>query len=169
MIESLARFPGRTLLPILGTIAALAASGATSIGAGGEAGGSASAAVGRMDAPPAGTTVVHVRHRTEYQGASGSFSPDTVVVRRGDVVRFATDGLAPHNVSFMQADNPGVSFLPPAGPYLISKDQSYKLRVDLEPGVYRFQCDPHAPMGEQGVLVVMEAMDPPAPVIRETR
>lgn len=167
MTQALARFTGRTLLPILGAIAGLATAGLASADV---RGGDRASTVGRgMEARRAQDTVIVVRHRTEHYGASGSFSPKRVVVHRGDVVRFETDGLSVHSVSFNPAENEGVAALPEPGPYLTRAGQAHEIRVELEPGVYRFQCTPHAAMGEQGVLVVMEAIYPPAPVTRETR
>ncbi len=166
MTEALARLTGR-LHPILGAIAGLAAVGMVSAGVHGDA--SASAVDPRIDSRPGHDKVIVVRHRTENHGASGSFSPKRVVVYRGDVVRFETDGLSIHNVSFSPVENEGAASLPERGPYLTRAGQAHEVRVGLEPGVYRFQCDPHAAMGEQGILVVMEAIDPPAPIVRETR
>jgi plastocyanin len=167
MIESLARFTGGTLLPILGAIAGLATVGVASAGVHGDD--LASTVKRGMETRLAQDTVIVVRHRTENYGASGSFSPKRVVVYRGDWVRFETDGLSIHNVSFNAAENEGADELPEPGPYLTRAGQKHDIRMDLAPGVYRFQCDPHAAMGEQGVLVVREAIDAPAPVTREAR
>jgi len=172
MIKLIARSSSRTLLPVLCTIAGLTTVGLGSIALRGETRASAPVLEAEVDtalyvqyeAPPVPPVIVHVRHRTEQHGASGSFSPRRVVVRRGDVVRFETDGLAAHNVSFGPEDNPGAAVLPPSGTYLTSPGQAYDVRIDLEPGVYRFRCDPHAPMGERGTLVVKESLDDPDPV-----
>lgn len=165
MIRSLARSNSRTLLPILCAIAGLTALGLGTIGIGLAREPDTSGADAELrwsgsyvDFPePARETVVHVRHRTESRGASGSFSPGRVVARRFDVVRFETDGGAAHNVSFTAEHNPGASFLPGHGPYLTAPGQTHDVRIDLEPGIYHFQCDAHAAMGERGVLEVLEA------------
>ncbi|HEU4560379.1 MAG TPA: protein kinase [Longimicrobium sp.] len=119
-----------------------------------------------VDAPPAlaaspGATdgavaygdTLTVRHVTTADGAAGAFGPTVVHARRGDVLRFVTDGLAAHNVSFPASENPRRD-LPPYLPYLTAPGQTSDLVVDLPPGTYHFQCDPHAAMGERGTLVV---------------
>jgi plastocyanin len=181
MIEIITRSSSRTLLPILSTIVGLATVGVAGIGIRGVTAPETPVShapswvadtmmvAAPMPVPAAEATVVRVYHRTQHGGASGVFSPSRVVVRRGDVVRIETDGLAAHNVSFLAVDNQGAAFLPPSTPYLTSPGQSHDLPIDLEPGVYRFQCDPHAAMGEYGVLEVREGADAPGPVRRETR
>jgi plastocyanin len=169
MIEVLARLASRTLVPILCAIAGLATMGLASAGVHGATHPDASAVERGMDSRLAQDTVIVVRHRTENHGASGSFSSRRTVVHQGDWVRFETDGLSVHNVSFSPVENEGAAGLPEPGPYLTRAGQKHDIRVDLEPGVYRFQCDPHAAMGERGILVVREAIDAPRPVIRETR
>jgi plastocyanin len=169
MIDLLPRLTSRTLLPILGAIAGLATVGLASARAHGATYPDASAVERGREMGIARDTVIVVRHRTENHGASGSFSPKRTVVYQGDLVRFETDGLSIHNVSFSPVENEGAASLPESGPYLTRAGQAHEIRVDLEPGVYRFQCDPHAAMGERGILIVREAIDMPAPVTHETR
>ena len=98
--------------------------------------------------------VVEVHMVTTPDGASGHFEPANVTVKKGDTVRFITDGKTVHNASFPPADNAGKSNLPPPGPYLTTPNQNYDLVVTMDPGTYNFQCDPHAAMGMKGVLTV---------------
>jgi plastocyanin len=91
-------------------------------------------------------------------GASGAFAPAQVYVQRGDTVRFVSDGAAAFNVSFPAALNAPGARLPPAGPYLTAKGQSWSLVIDLPPGQYRFQSDPQAAMGMRGELFVFDQL-----------
>ena len=100
--------------------------------------------------PAAGGEVIEVR-MTMTNG--GSFEPAQVEARPGDVIRFVNvDNV--HNVSFPAARNSGAANLPAPSPYLTSPGQTYDLAVDLAPGSYTFQCDPHVPMGMIGTLTV---------------
>jgi plastocyanin len=98
--------------------------------------------------------VVEVHMVTTPDGASGRFEPANVTVKKGDTVRFITDGKAAHNVSFPPAENAGKSNLPGPSPYVTTAGQTYDLPVTLDAGTYNFQCDPHATMGMKGVLTV---------------
>ncbi|HEX6749975.1 MAG TPA: caspase family protein [Longimicrobium sp.] len=99
--------------------------------------------------------VYDVQMITTADGASGRFEPDSVIVHRGDIVRFRTDGVSVHNVSFPSNENPGAGNLPPSpGPYLTYAGQTYDIAIGMDPGVYRFQCDPHAPTGMKGKVYV---------------
>ncbi|HET7274836.1 MAG TPA: plastocyanin/azurin family copper-binding protein [Longimicrobiaceae bacterium] len=97
--------------------------------------------------------IIEVKMVTE--GADNYFEPANVTAEPGDVVRFTmVSGV--HNVSFPAAENPGADELPAASPYLQMAGQTYDVVVDMEPGVYNFQCDPHAIMGMKGTLTVQE-------------
>jgi plastocyanin len=88
-------------------------------------------------------------------GAEGEmrFEPDTVTLHRGDVVRFvAFSGV--HDVHFPKEANPGAARLPDASDWLLREGDRYELKVELAPGTYHFQCDPHALMGMKGTLIV---------------
>ena len=98
--------------------------------------------------------VVEVRMVTSADGASGTFEPANVTVKKGDTVRFISDGKAAHNVSFPPAENTGKSNLPAAGPYVTTAGATYDVPVNMDAGTYNFQCDPHATMGMKGVLTV---------------
>ncbi len=112
----------------------------------------AAAAPAAAEAPGAATTgqVIEVR-MTMANG--GRFEPEAVTVRPGDVVRFINvDNV--HNISFPADKNAGFADLPAASPYLTAPGQTWDLVVDLAPGTYTFQCDPHVPMGMFGTLTV---------------
>ena len=98
--------------------------------------------------------VVEVRMVTSANGASGTFEPANVTVKKGDTVRFITDGKTVHNASFPPAENVGKSNLPGPGPFLTTPNQTYDLVVTMDPGTYNYQCDPHAAMGMKGTLTV---------------
>jgi plastocyanin len=106
-------------------------------------------------ATPTGT-IIEVRMVTTMGGGSGEYQPGTITARRGDVIRFVNDGSAAHNISMPAALNPGRGNLPPPSPYLVSAGEEYDLAVNLAPGTYEFQCDPHMAMGMKGTLVVID-------------
>jgi plastocyanin len=104
------------------------------------------------DAPAQGT--VHtVRMTTTQGGATGTFEPANLTVKKGDVIRFVSEGNAAHNVSFPADQNAGKANLPAPGPFMVD-GQTYELQVNLDPGSYNYQCDPHAAMGMKGALTV---------------
>jgi plastocyanin len=149
-------------LPLLGLAALLAACGggadrpaATTTDTTTAAAAPATPAVAPAAPAAAAGNVVEVHMVTTPDGASGHFEPANVTVKKGDTVRFITDGKTVHNASFPPADNPGKSNLPPSpGTYLTTPNQTFDLVVNLEPGTYNYQCDPHAAMGMKGVLTV---------------
>jgi plastocyanin len=103
--------------------------------------------------PPATGTVHTVRMTTTQGGASGTFEPATITVKKGDVIKFVSEGNAAHNVSFPADQNAGKSNLPAPSQYMVN-GQSYDLQVNLDPGSYNYQCDPHAAMGMKGAITV---------------
>ena len=148
-------------LPLLGLLAVLAACGggdqkAATTDTDTTTAAAAPAAAPAPAAPAAAQgNVVEVRMVTTPDGASGRFEPANVTVKKGDTVRFITDGKTVHNASFPPAENPGKSNLPPSpGPYLTTPNQNYDVVVNMDPGTYNYQCDPHAAMGMKGVLTV---------------
>lgn len=100
--------------------------------------------------PAPGGEVIEVR-MTMANG--GAFEPSEISAKPGDVVRFVNVENV-HNVSFPAARNAGAANLPAPSPYLTTPGQTYDLPVDLAPGTYTFQCDPHVPMGMIGTLTV---------------
>ncbi len=103
--------------------------------------------------PPAQGTVHNVRMTTTQGGASGTFEPANITVKKGDVIHFVSEGNAAHNVSFPADQNAGKSNLPAPSQYL-TNGQSYDLQITMDPGSYNIQCDPHAAMGMKGVITV---------------
>lgn len=102
---------------------------------------------------PAAATGEVVEVKMIMNGAENYFEPANVTVKQGDVVRFTlVSGV--HNVSFPAAKNPGMNGLPAASPYLTTAGQTHDMVVDLAPGTYNFQCDPHVAMNMFGTLTV---------------
>lgn len=102
-------------------------------------------------APPATGRVIEVKMITDDKG--NYFEPAEIDAAAGDVIRFTlVSGV--HNVSFPADRNASASGLPPASEYLQLPGQTYDLTVNLPPGNYTFQCDPHAALGMTGVLNV---------------
>ena len=149
-------------LPLLGLAALLAACGggsdrpaATTTDTTTAAAAPATPAVAPAAPAAAAGNVVEVHMVTTPDGGSGHFEPANVTVKKGDTVRFITDGKTVHNASFPPAENVGKSNLPPSpGTYLTTPNQTFDLVVNMDPGTYNFQCDPHAAMGMKGVLTV---------------
>src|SRR5690349_18176247 len=90
-------------------------------------------------APAAQGNVVEVKMVTTPDGASGHFEPANVTVKKGDTVRFITDGKAAHNASFPAAENAGKSNLPAPGPYLTTAGQTFDVVINMDAGTYNFQ------------------------------
>jgi len=102
--------------------------------------------------PAAAGQVIEVR-MTMANG--GRFEPDNITAQPGDVIRFVNVQDV-HNISFPQAKNAGLTGLPAASPYLTAPGQTWDLVVEMAPGTYTFQCDPHVPMGMFGTLTVTQ-------------
>ncbi|HYW06360.1 MAG TPA: hypothetical protein VE913_05355, partial [Longimicrobium sp.] len=75
---------------------------------------------------PATGTVHQVRMTTTQGGASGEFVPANITVKKGDVIRFTSEGNAVHNVSFPATENAGKGNLPAAGPFK-NNGETYEL------------------------------------------
>jgi plastocyanin len=90
----------------------------------------------------------------DMNGEGTGFSPSTITARRGDLLRFVNRDGMDHNVSFPKRRNPEGANLPPVGPMLETEGEIYELVVELDPGSYYFQCDPHVSMGMAGRLIV---------------
>lgn len=151
-------------LPLLGLVALLAACGgggdnqAASTSTTDTTTAAAAPVVAPTAAPaaaPATGNVVEVHMVTSANGASGTFEPANVTVKKGDTVRFITDGKTVHNATFPPADNPGKTNLPQGpGPYLTTPNQSYDVVINMDAGTYNYHCDPHATMGMKGTITV---------------
>jgi plastocyanin len=90
----------------------------------------------------------------DMNGEGTGFSPSTITARRGDLLRFVNRDGMEHNVSFPKRRNPEGAALPPVGPMLEAVGETYELVVELDPGTYNFQCDPHISLGMVGRLIV---------------
>jgi plastocyanin len=147
-------------LPVLGMIVLAAACGGDKAAETSDTPQGGAAPAITTDAPnttatdaPAQGTVHTVRMTTTQGGASGTFEPANITVKKGDLIKFVSEGNAAHNVSFPADQNAGKSNLPAPGQYM-TDGQTYELQVNLDPGTYNYQCDPHAAMGMKGVLTV---------------
>ena len=113
----------------------------------------AEAPAAQTAAPAAGGQVIEVK-MTMGTGQP-VFDPAQVTAKPGDIVRFVNvDNV--HNVSFPADKNASAANLPAPSPYLATAGQAYDLKVELQPGTYTFQCDPHAAMGMVGQLTVAQ-------------
>ena len=82
-----------------------------------------------------------------YSDEKGNyFKPSELEAHQGDVLRFQLKS-GVHNVHFLPDSNPGKVNLPPATDMLQLPGQTLDLPVNLAPGKYYFQCDPHAATG----------------------
>ncbi|HEV2148647.1 MAG TPA: plastocyanin/azurin family copper-binding protein [Longimicrobiaceae bacterium] len=143
--------------PVLGMLAFVAACGGAEAPAAEASSAAVPAAATVEAAAPAGVegNVVEVKMISTPNG-SGIFEPAEITVRKGDVLRFVTDGGSAHNVSFPAAENAGASNLPPASSYIMAAGQSVDVPVTMGAGSYTYQCDPHAMMGMKGKVNVTE-------------
>jgi plastocyanin len=88
-------------------------------------------------------------------GEGEVFLPANPTVKRGDVLRFRlVSGV--HNANFLAGRNPAGVALPAATPYLQVPGQTHDILIDLPPGEYYFQCDPHVALGMVGTLTVTD-------------
>jgi plastocyanin len=131
---------------LLGVSIAIAACGHKEEVTGGDARTSTTGAT----AAPTGKIVV-VELNSDANG--NYFKPAELEVHRGDVIRFTLKS-GVHNVHFLADSNPGKSNLPPASDMLQLPDQTLDIAVNLAPGKYFFQCDPHAALGMIGHVEV---------------
>ena len=113
----------------------------------------APAAGAAAKAPSATGKVINVEAITDETGSY--FKPAKIEAHVGDIVRFTlTNGV--HNVHFLPDSNPGAKGLPPASDFLQLPGQTWDFTVNVAPGHYYFQCDPHALLGMKGHLEVEE-------------
>ena len=97
--------------------------------------------------------VVEIRMASDERG--NYFDPARVEVSRGDILRFTlVSGI--HNASFPAARNPGKTGLPAPTELLQTAGQTKDVPIDLAPGEYTYQCDPHAVLGMIGKVVVKD-------------
>jgi plastocyanin len=81
------------------------------------------------------------------------FKPKDLEAHPGDVIRYTLKA-GVHNVHFLPDSNTIKTGLPPVSDFLQLPDQTYDLVVNMQPGKYYFQCDPHAALGMKGKLEV---------------
>lgn len=114
----------------------------------------AAPAPGGAVTPAPGGQIITVEMETQPDG-SNIFEPSTVEAKQGDVLRYVlVSGV--HNVNFLPDSNPGKANLPPASALLQLPGQTHDIKVEMAPGSYYFQCDPHALLGMIGRLTVTQ-------------
>lgn len=101
--------------------------------------------------PDAGGRIDTVQLIADDKGSR--FEPSEITAKKGDVVHFVLN-VGVHNVDFLPDSNPGAQGLPAKSDLLQLPGQAYDYKVDLKPGKYYFQCDPHAALGMKGHLTV---------------
>ena len=112
----------------------------------------AAAPTGGPLTPEPGGKVVVVQLTSDEKG--NYFTPAEVHAKRGDVVRY-TLKVGVHNVHFFPDSNVGRSGYPAAASDLLQlPGQTWDIAVNMAPGTYYFQCDPHAALGMRGHLLV---------------
>lgn len=108
-------------------------------------------AASSSEAPAATGDTIVVELITDENGSY--FKPKEIEAKKGDLIRFTlTSGV--HNVHFLPDSNAGKGGLPAVSEFLQLPGQTYDLVVNLAPGEYYFQCDPHAALGMVGELEV---------------
>jgi plastocyanin len=110
-------------------------------------------ATGGADRSPSVTPTGNVVEVLMVSGRGEIFEPDHVRVKRGDVLRFKLE-MGVHNASWPADQNPAGVQLPETTPYLQIPGQTHDVLIDMPPGEYTFQCDPHAVLGMIGKLTV---------------
>lgn len=112
----------------------------------------AAAATGTDLSPDPGGKVITVEMSTDDKGSY--FSPAEINAHKGDVIRY-TLKVGVHNVHFLADSNAGKTGYPSApSEFLQLPGQTYDVKVQMAPGSYYYQCDPHAALGMKGHVVV---------------
>ena len=106
-----------------------------------------------QSAAPGAATGDTITIEAYSDGTGNYFKPNDVEAHQGDVLHFVLKS-GVHNVHFLPDSNTIKTNLPPASEMLQLPDQAYDLVVNLEPGHYYWQCDPHAMLGMKGKLKV---------------
>ena len=144
------RFPLRIPLAVIGLALVASCSSDDTKPTTASPGGSPATPSTAPAATPTGKVIV-IEMITDDKG--NYFKPAKIEAHRGDILRF-TLRMGVHNVHFLPDSNPGKVGLPAASEFLQLPDQTWDFAVDLAPGHYYFQCDPHALLGMIGRLEV---------------
>jgi len=100
------------------------------------------------------------------EGSNYRFSPSSLVINAGDVVRYHNKSGGPHNVSFWPDSIPAGAadvlkrnmpnqMAPLEGPLLTDPEATYDVSFAGAPkGLYKFYCLPHLALGMKGDLTV---------------
>jgi plastocyanin len=114
---------------------------------------------------PAGTGKTH-DVSMELVGSNYKFSPLSLTINSGDVVRYHNKSGGPHNVSFWPDSIPAGAadvlkknmpnqMAPLEGPLLTDPEAVYEVSFAGAPkGLYKFYCLPHLALGMHGDLKV---------------
>ncbi|MGH7531971.1 MAG: plastocyanin/azurin family copper-binding protein [Gemmatimonadales bacterium] len=114
---------------------------------------------------PAANATVHEVDMT-LDGTTPKYSPATLTIKQGDIVRFINKQGGPHNVSFWPDSIPAgaqafltTAMKDPMAPLesqlLVTVGDTYEISFAGAPeGVYHFYCLPHLAMGMRGTLTV---------------
>ena len=144
--------PRPPFLALTAAVAILAACGGK--GDSKPAAGNAAPPATAAGAPAATGKIITIEMFSDEKG--NRFVPSEVEAHRGDLLRF-TVGVGVHNVIFLPDSNPGVPNLPEASEMLQLPGQNYDVPVTFAAGkTYFFQCTPHALLGMQGHLKVVD-------------
>jgi len=86
------------------------------------------------------------------------FSPDSITVRQGDIVRFTQTKVNAHNMVFKVVPA-GVDLGDlKEGPYMLAVEQVHQFTIDKRfvPGTYNYTCTPHEVLGMKGRIIVVK-------------
>ena len=116
-------------------------------------------------APAASNATVHEVDMT-LDGTTPKYSPASLTIKQGDIVRFINKQGGPHNVSFWADSIPDGAqavltanmkdqMAPMESQLLVDVGSTYEISFAGAPaGVYKFYCLPHLAMGMRGTLTV---------------
>lgn len=114
---------------------------------------------------PAATGATHDVNM-DFDGKTGTFSPEHLTIKSGDVVRFHNHTGGPHNVAFSADSIPAGAaaaltgamkdvIAPLTGPMLVTPDQTYEISFAGAPaGEYYIHCTPHIAFKMHGQITV---------------
>jgi plastocyanin len=117
-------------------------------------------------APAAGGTVHEID--MTMNGTTPMFSPSSITIKAGDIVRFVNKQGGPHNVSFWPDSIPAgaqavlsAAMKDQMGPLQsqleVEQDKAYDISFAGAPaGTYKFYCLPHLAMGMHGTITVTQ-------------
>lgn len=102
----------------------------------------------------------------DFDGKKAMFTPTTLTIKTGDIVKFVVKSGPPHNVAFHADSIPAgaaevlgkamkETMAPLAGPMKVGVGEAYEISFAGAPaGDYHYFCTPHMPFGMHGVITV---------------